>query len=177
MFLHSHKRTVKRTHANMGPNLRTETVSSANHHQCSTPSHGPPSPLFLFSRFLFIWSICVCFSEFVSEFMCLGASGSFWAGVWSCVLSSIANKPSVTSVCLWLGFGLLLLTLFSTGFLFISRCCFIISTFTLTDRYSQHFLHRKCLSLFALTLFWAALMCSCRRKMHYIDQKWPWRHL
>lgn len=36
--------------------------------------------------------------ECVSEFTCLVASGSFWAGVWSCVLSSIANKPSVTSI-------------------------------------------------------------------------------
>lgn len=36
--------------------------------------------------------------ECVSEFTCLVASGSFGAGVWSYVLSSIANKPSVTSI-------------------------------------------------------------------------------
>lgn len=97
MFLLSYKQTVKRTDANTGPNLGTETVSWANHPQCSTPSLGPP-PFLLFllpflSRFLFIWSICVSFSQCESV-----DSGSFWAGVWSCVLSSIANKPSVTSI-------------------------------------------------------------------------------
>jgi len=139
MFLLSHKQTVKRTDANTGPNLGTETVSWANHPQCSTPSLGPPPFLLcllpFFSRFLFIWSICVSFSQCESV-----DSGSFWAGVWSCVLSSIANKPSVISiprsVCVFCDLVLVCFCLHSSAhtFVFISRCCLTISTFTLAVR-------------------------------------------
>ncbi len=143
--------------------LQLITISAA------LPRTALPPPLFLFSRFLFIWSICVCFSEFVSEFTCWVPADRFWAGGLGPVFSplSLINHLSPQSVVTWFWFAFVN---HSSAQAFSSSHggCFIISTFTLTDRYSQHFLHRKCLSLFALTLFWAALMCSCRRKMHIL---------
>lgn len=98
-FLHSHKQTVKWRHANTGPNLRTETVSWANHPQCSTrPSSLYPLTFFfsLSDQSVYVWE-SVCLNSRV--WLPADGFGQGSGPVFS--LLSLINHLSLQSLCVF----------------------------------------------------------------------------